>query len=368
MFGLFRKKRKPANSIEAIVKALYGANPPKKTADVQLAVMLAADELLCGAFDKPAVTRIAEELNGGPIPYSTHDLAASVALNLFKSVLPENRYEMFEIQVAARLTVQSWVKEGKINPLLAQSFEHVLYEGYRPSPPRSGSDDTQEPVTRESVEHGLDELAALDELAEILAHGATTFPSDEVIAKYMAESGYDEIPTIRLRFGLSIANQVLTIWLINEHLDDTPLRNVLIDKVRDAFYARQPQTNVCIGDVIVEPEEIDQVRKYIEEATNNSYPDVQSVETTLWSLLDVIYVLRQQTYVQALQIASLMASNSQLKNEYSLLTFMARKLSMHVTGETSRSKSESFVRFASGLEAFLNNYVVRTRALVPTVR
>ncbi|MEX2150643.1 MAG: hypothetical protein WD793_10525 [Steroidobacteraceae bacterium] len=358
MFGLFGKKRKPATAMDALIRALYGDNPPKKTADVQHAAKLAADELLGGAFDKPTVTRIATELNDGPIPYSTHDLAASVALNLFKSVLPENRHLLFETQLMARMTVHSWSKEGKVVTALAQSFENVLYDRYKPSPPGTESINTQAPVSREIAE------TMLGELAEILAHNATTFPPEEVLTEYLAGAGYGHIPAIRLRVGMSVANQVLNIWLINERVPATPGLKLLVDLLHEAFHGRFSKTPVCVGDLVVHPDEIKQVGHYIGAATNQEISSVQSIDTTLWMLLRSIYPYRQMAYREALDVAA----NSELPDGCGPTTCMALELATHLTGDTIDSGGESFVGFAAGLEAFLDNYAKRTRATIPAVR
>jgi hypothetical protein len=91
MFGWLSKKRTSSSTMDELIRTIYGDRPPKKSADVRQAAVLAADVLLGGTFDRLAVVRIANELNNGPMPYSTHDLAVSVALNQFKSVPSENR-------------------------------------------------------------------------------------------------------------------------------------------------------------------------------------------------------------------------------------------------------------------------------------
>ena len=132
MFGIFRKKSKPKTLMDQLIHTMYGDNPPKKLADATDAGTIAADELLGGAFDKAVLIRMAKELNAGPIPYSTHDLAASVALSVLKNIEPASRPQLFEIQLLARMTVSAWFKDGKIVRALAQSFESTLYEAYKP--------------------------------------------------------------------------------------------------------------------------------------------------------------------------------------------------------------------------------------------
>jgi len=133
MFGFVKKKQSQAPTLlDGLIKSIYGANPPKKTADVREAIILAADQLLGGVFQKSDLTRVAEELNAGPMPYSTHDLAASVALRAFKDVPSEDRHHLMTIQMMARLTVSGWAKEGKVVLPLAMAFEETLYKEYKP--------------------------------------------------------------------------------------------------------------------------------------------------------------------------------------------------------------------------------------------
>jgi hypothetical protein len=132
VFKSFGKQEpKPATLMDSFIKAIYGDNPPPKRADVSEAALLAGDQLLGGAFDSQAVVGIATQLSDGPIPYSTHDLAVSIALRVFKDIAPEKRQHLFAIQLMARLTVCSWLKEGKVVGPLAAAFEDSLYKDYK---------------------------------------------------------------------------------------------------------------------------------------------------------------------------------------------------------------------------------------------
>lgn len=130
MFSLFSKKKKPQNALDELIFAIYGNPPPAKRANVSQAVEVARDDLLVGVIDEKEVSRQAIELNDGPIPYSTHDLALSVALHFFKQ--PENIPRLFEAQLLARMKMLEWLKEGLVAPMLVQSFENVLYKLYKP--------------------------------------------------------------------------------------------------------------------------------------------------------------------------------------------------------------------------------------------
>jgi hypothetical protein len=131
MFGWFKAKKKPATAMDAFVEVTYGRNA-RKTANVVEAVALASNELLLGRFDKNEITELATALNNGPVPYSTHDLAASIALGLLRKAPKESRKGLFDVQLKARLTVGIWASEGKVVKPLAEAFEQALYKDYQP--------------------------------------------------------------------------------------------------------------------------------------------------------------------------------------------------------------------------------------------
>jgi hypothetical protein len=128
MFG-FSKKKKPQNALDEFIFAVYGNPPPAKRADVEHAISLAT-ELLTGVVEQQEVRRQAIALDDGPVPYSTHDLAVSVALNFFKQ--PEYVPQLFTAQFLARMKALQWYKEGLVVPMLVKSFEEVLYKLYKP--------------------------------------------------------------------------------------------------------------------------------------------------------------------------------------------------------------------------------------------
>ena len=129
MFGLFRKK-KTDSALDKMILAMYGDRPPPKTANIDEAVRLASEKLLMGAVDLAAVKRQAVDLAAGPIPYSTHDLAVSVALSFFKQ--PSLTPRLTNAQLYARMQVLEWTNEKKVVAILAMSFEQVLYKLYKP--------------------------------------------------------------------------------------------------------------------------------------------------------------------------------------------------------------------------------------------
>jgi hypothetical protein len=126
MFNFFAKK---PTLMDGAIHAIYGPNPPRKSADVQRAANLAAS-LLGNRVDFRQVQTLAGQLYAGPMPYSTHDLAVSVALKFFhqEDLTPQ----LAEMQLAARMQTLEWFKAGYVNPHLARNFENVLYKDYKP--------------------------------------------------------------------------------------------------------------------------------------------------------------------------------------------------------------------------------------------
>lgn len=129
MFGLFGKKKKPKNALDEVIFSIYGNPPPPKRANLGQAIGL-ANGLLMGVIDEREVGNQAIALNDGPIPYSTHDLALSIALNFFQK--QEHVPQLFDAQILARMKILEWLQEGLVAPLIAQSFENVLYKLYKP--------------------------------------------------------------------------------------------------------------------------------------------------------------------------------------------------------------------------------------------
>lgn len=129
MFWPFKKK-KPPNILEAVISNVYGKGPHHKRADLEKAINLAYDELLLGLINKEEVRKIAKSLNSAPIPYSTYDLALSVALNFFRR--SEYIPQLKEAQIVARLKALEWLQQGLVAPLLLWAFEESLYKLYKP--------------------------------------------------------------------------------------------------------------------------------------------------------------------------------------------------------------------------------------------
>jgi len=128
MFGRFKKK--PPSPLEELVKAMYGDSPPSSKPDLEQAVRLAHENLLHLLIDEGEVRAIAKELNDGPMPYSTHSLAISAALNFFRR--PDRVSVLQHAQIMARMTALEWAQQKKIPPTLLAAFEESLYKRYRP--------------------------------------------------------------------------------------------------------------------------------------------------------------------------------------------------------------------------------------------
>ncbi len=218
-----------------------------------------------------------------------------------------------------------------------------------------GSSDTQ----HEGSQENLDSL--LQKLAEAIAHNATIYPPAELFAKLLSESGYRSIPEDRLRFGLSIANEVLNIWLINDCIPLPHRAKQIIDSVHRAFFNRQGKKEITVGEFIVTTAELSQIAREIDGASNERVANVQAIRTNWWSLMDMIYLSRQKTYYEALQSAP----SSNLSDGFGPTTIVAFELATHLTGADAKSGGDSFVKLAAGLDAFLTAYAKRTREMLP---
>lgn len=82
-----------------------------------------------GVVPEKELAILGTKLDSGPIPYSTEDLALSIALNFFKD--PAYIPLLGTAQLMARMTMLDWFGENKVAPLLVKSFEDVLYKTYK---------------------------------------------------------------------------------------------------------------------------------------------------------------------------------------------------------------------------------------------
>lgn len=130
MSALSIKKQNPANVLEELIFMIYGNPPPLKRANLEDAAQIAYEVLLMEVVGKVEIRTLTTELNAGPIPYSTHDLALSVALNYFKR--SDLSTLLREAQLFARMKMVDWSKQGLVAPILMQNFEEFLYQQYKP--------------------------------------------------------------------------------------------------------------------------------------------------------------------------------------------------------------------------------------------
>jgi hypothetical protein len=129
MFGIFGK-RKPKTALDALIIQIYGSLDHKKTANLGQAESLAFNELLSETINRELVHQKASELFDGPMPYSTKDLALSVALAFFQD--PKYKSQLSDVQLLARLQLIEWINEGSVARPLAMVFENTLYERFKP--------------------------------------------------------------------------------------------------------------------------------------------------------------------------------------------------------------------------------------------
>ncbi len=116
--------------MDAVVRAIYGDNPPAKSADLERAITIAHEDLLAEQVPPADVRRVASALTAGPMPYSTYDLSVAAALSFFKN--PQLVGQLSEIQIGARLRAVNWMKAGKVAPGVLKIFEDTLYQVYKP--------------------------------------------------------------------------------------------------------------------------------------------------------------------------------------------------------------------------------------------
>ena len=131
MYGFFRRKKRQAIANTA-VREIYGSNPPANRVDLESAITLAHQNLLLERIPREDVARLTTSLFNGPMPLSTHDLAASAALAFFQA--PNYIERLRGCQLSARACILDWLKAGNIAPKIAIAFEVMLYREYKAEP------------------------------------------------------------------------------------------------------------------------------------------------------------------------------------------------------------------------------------------
>jgi hypothetical protein len=124
--------KKTPTAMDALIKLSYGNSPPRKEdCDLREAIESSFEQLLGKVVDIAEVRTIATGLYNAPMPNSTHGLAVATALNLYRSAKGARHAELMHTQICARMIVLDWLKEKKVDALLASAFEHSLYERYK---------------------------------------------------------------------------------------------------------------------------------------------------------------------------------------------------------------------------------------------
>lgn len=202
------------------------------------------------------------------------------------------------------------------------------------------------PRTRhENSPESIDSLC--EHLANTLALKAIGWPPQKLL-----ESGYEGMSEDRLRFGLSIANEVINIWLINECIPTPHRAKQLVDLVHRAFFKLQHKKEIKIGDFIVTSAELSQIANEIDPSSTGRISNIQTVSTTWWTLMDMVYLSRQRTYYDSLQATA----GSQAPDGFGPITHVAIELATHLTGTDATSGGDSFVQLTRVLEASLALY------------
>ncbi|MDD3620715.1 MAG: hypothetical protein RBR09_00145 [Desulfobulbaceae bacterium] len=106
------------------ILSVYGNPPPPKRANLDEAITVAAKEILMGIVDRQEVRKLAEIQHSGPIPYSTHDLALSVATSFFDH--PDYAESLKDFRALVLLQSIMWFQEGLVAPVWVENFEKIL--------------------------------------------------------------------------------------------------------------------------------------------------------------------------------------------------------------------------------------------------
>ena len=218
----------------------------------------------------------------------------------------------------------------------------------------AGLSDIQHDNLRENIQ-GL-----YQQLADSLAQKAVNWPSPEFIAEIQRQSGCVNMPEDRIRFGLSIANEVINIWCINQSqfLPETAMQ--IVDLLHRAFFRNQGGKDVRIGDFIVSTAELSRIAHELEDETRSPVSNVRAVDTNWWTLMDLVYLPRQQVYIDALEAAT----GSKLPDGFSPTTRLAFELATHLTGADAESGGDSYNWLMQGLDASLLLYERGIRSML----
>jgi len=124
MLDFLKGGKKTKSLLDQFILIVYGDPPPLKTAVPEMAIEIAYSDLLKQIINKNEISKVTYSLYKGKIPYSTNDLALSVALNFFKrsELIPLLK----NVQIEARKIKDDWMQQNKVNKYLGESFDYTL--------------------------------------------------------------------------------------------------------------------------------------------------------------------------------------------------------------------------------------------------
>ncbi len=161
--------------------------------------------------------------------------------------------------------------------------------------------------------------------------------SDDSISDY---TNY-RITFDQLAFNFSIANEVINIWLINRYFTIPPVAKTIIDHLSLAFaYAQDQRKSVSIGTYIANEDELCQIRAFIEPGSDDSLSNLKEIRTTLWTLMDIVYLKRHETYYDAIRKADEEIKTNQRKQS-DLMNDIAFELVAHLLSSTPNETGDS---------------------------
>lgn len=208
MLGLFKKKQPTA--MDGVIRAIYGDHPPAKSADLERAVTIAHEDLLCEVVPISEVQRVASGLFSGPMPYSTHDLSVATALSFFKDPALVEHLKG-EVQVGARLRVLNWMKAGKVARGVLKIFEDTLYRVYKPT-----AEVADEPEAEES-KGALKGLVDGIRFTEAASQWSTTWGRINDIKAACKAAGIEAEHTRALRAIIDVTTSIIDLQIVRDY-------------------------------------------------------------------------------------------------------------------------------------------------------
>lgn len=181
-----------------------------------------------------------------------------------------------------------------------------------------------------------------EDLVPELVHLAMNEPPEKELKKIVSSYSDDPISDYtnyrvtfdQLAFNFSIANEVINIWLINRFFTVPDIAKIVIDHLSLAFaYAQDQRKSVSIGTYIANEDELCQIRAFIEPGSDDSVSNTKEIGTTLWTLMDIVYLKRQEVYYNAIRKADEEIKTNQRKQN-DLMNDIAFELVAHLHSST----------------------------------